>query len=271
MIRYEFPNETKLWTVKRIFLGEKLKPTKPKTDEHIGIAVEQQQGFGQNEDEPVGDTNNAKSSTTRPRGRNMMSSVTASDGDFDSVVDAIGEDERWQETSKEGHQSASGDFASNSYQLSMLEAIGELSESEHETVPTQTTKTQTSISAAGENVTGTATEGPWSAEGTGDETIQPSVADSTIETPNDPSAQLKAKSLDGLIEADVPVSKQSPETLIDSSRTATTTNSTLDLSAVHSDSLLAPKSGPKVRRPSDVPLVLPERFDSLPQSEVEDC
>lgn len=137
MLKVEFPREGRVWAVKRIFLGQKLPPTKvggSKVDTDVHVADD-----GKNDgDIPIGDTKSSSRSGMSPSRfrRNMISSVTASDGDFDSLIDEL-QDERWQDASNRASQGTPSALASGVNRLTNLEAISEMSASVFETIPTQ--------------------------------------------------------------------------------------------------------------------------------------
>ena len=191
MLREEFPKETRLWTIKRIFMGQKLEPTvvnaaaaanAKNSDERIGIAVQQQEEKAYDDDNaPIGDVTNTKHSKSRTGRNNMMSSVTASDGDFDSVIDALGEEE---EALEEVAHLSSSEFASGSNRVPTLEAIGEMSESDLDSTPLYQQRASSSATLSipaefDEKVSETnANVGSAVAEGTGDNDMESPMPDS---------------------------------------------------------------------------------------------
>ncbi|CAJ1943525.1 unnamed protein product [Cylindrotheca closterium] len=134
MLRLEFPDERRLWTARRMFLGDKLLPTAGsvrRLGTHVDIAANRQNES--DGDAPVGDKLASKSFQHR-----MVSSLTACDGDFDDGVDGLGEDERWHNVSTNANQGTQANITPRAnHRSTSLEAISELSESYFELTPYQ--------------------------------------------------------------------------------------------------------------------------------------
>jgi hypothetical protein len=126
MLRREFPNESRLWAVKRIFLGDKLPPTDAADRKRLGTHVEiapnrQDKPETSDADVPVGDTEISKSAESRLPQKGL-STLTASDVevDDDSAGDELGRDEL--------NEGSPAYLASGANRLSTLEEIIEVSE-----------------------------------------------------------------------------------------------------------------------------------------------
>jgi len=141
MLRLQFPYESRQWAVKRIFLGENLPPTDVSDHKRLGTLVEiaanrQDKPETSDVNAPVGDMGASKSVPSRIP-RNMVSSVAASEGDFDDYVEALREDERWRDSSVHMKEGLPANLAARVGRLTSLGAISELSESAFDLTPYQ--------------------------------------------------------------------------------------------------------------------------------------
>mmetsp|Transcript_46126 Transcript_46126/g.111765 ORF Transcript_46126/g.111765 Transcript_46126/m.111765 type:complete len:383 (+) Transcript_46126:1130-2278(+) len=137
MLRLEFPSEGRLWTVKRIFLGDKLRPT---SGANMDIVVKGECEPDSNGDSPVGNMETCNKTVASRLPRHMISSVTASEGDFDDSVaetEVGGGDGRWHDAGGQVKQGSPGDLASGLNRLTTLDSISEMSESVFDLTPYQ--------------------------------------------------------------------------------------------------------------------------------------
>ncbi|CAJ1965860.1 unnamed protein product [Cylindrotheca closterium] len=329
-LRLRFPREGRFWTVRRIFLGDELRPTV-----RDGYKLDAQSGANRrNEprseaDAPVGDMGTSMMAQLRLP-RNMISSLTASEGDFEDVADGLGEDERWRDANLQVSQRASSDLASGLNRLTTLEAISELSETVFDLTPYQANGSHLSVISAGLLVPTEPSESRWkgaetmsepvtspkplsgvegSADDLGDSEIRATcMTDSRSEVPMEhksdsldvpmqvplrrtsgdvarrprrtddsrmkgprrkPDApdlpmQVPRRTSDSLKVSDTPISvpKRTSDSSIDSPPSSTDALSSKKLPFLH--------VGSRGKKVSDVPLSLPQRFTSLPPSEVEE-
>ena len=285
MLRKKFPSEKRLSTVRRIFQGNQLFPTPPnkyRAKANNGLPANQQHAAENEGDAPVGDTSIIKSDETPTTGfaRNMISSLTASDGDFDSQAnELLAKDDRWHDTSSPEKKGALADLASGVNRSSMLESIGETSESVFELTPYQLNGSHLSTTSGAVMVPTEPAESRWKGTETSrilTTTLGSSSVEETeteVELDGVQGKSLGAVSTSDLSDIPVRLPKRTSDTAINYS----TMNPSPELGASndHSSECNAKRQASSIceerekRVFEDVPLVLPERFDSLPPSEVE--
>ena len=147
--------------MKRIFQRNQLRSTNYKLQANMEVTTNQQYAAGENDvDEPVGDT--------KSRGaRKMMSSITISDGDFDSILEnGLINDDRWHDVSSEANQRTPADLANGVNRLTTLEAISELSASVFEPTPYQINGSHLSVASDGLSIPTNPSESRWKGEET---------------------------------------------------------------------------------------------------------
>lgn len=148
--RHQLPNETRMWSVRRAILGTDVKPMqrlhpqqqqKEAADAALALpAGERKGGEGKIEQytdiEDGGQANDLAAMTRLPR--DMMSSLTASQGDFDHIIDESKDDGRWTADTQESKgfslPVASPRFVSSiELRSSILDVISELEECNFDT------------------------------------------------------------------------------------------------------------------------------------------
>ncbi|CAJ1941049.1 unnamed protein product [Cylindrotheca closterium] len=306
MLRQEFPYEGKRWAVKRIFLGDKLPPTDGAGRCMVGTLVDivaQQKDLSQSEaaDTPVGDTLTSNSVPPARLPRNMLSSLTASYGDFDDDSDVLDEDGRWHDVSPQGNQNSPACFASSRNRTSSLGAISELSESVFDLTPYQANGSHLSVASAGMPAPTEPSESRWKDGSTSAPvTAPPRPALSTVESSEDDlldGIERRSLKTDSRMEvprrkcdasADMPIQvprrtsdvlkvsndspisvpKRTSDTPVDPPTRSYSSGSD-DPLVLHSEKLTSRHNRLRRKMASDVPLARPSRFVSLPPSEVE--
>ncbi|KAL3939277.1 MAG: hypothetical protein SGBAC_005978 [Bacillariaceae sp.] len=295
MLRLEFPFEARLWTVRRIFLGSQLRPTARdgyKVNDDIGTRGNPRPEAESDGDAPVGDT----VMTANRIPRNMISSLTATDGGFDDFADELGRDERWHDGGAQVKEDTPTGLVSPLHRLTTLEAISEMSESFFDLTPYQTNGSHLSVDAVTLPIPTEPSESRWkvteasstplpslrssfgvesSDMGDGESSI--CRTDSRMEAPKrkpeslDLPMKVSRRSSHAPNASDVPIRipKRTSDPPTDSPKECCT--STSDCSPMlHSKRVTRPHAGYKGKRVFDMPLAPPERFTSLPPSEVEE-
>ncbi|CAJ1941041.1 unnamed protein product [Cylindrotheca closterium] len=285
VIRLEFPREGRLWTVKRILLGDRLPQTAFRMNPggHVANSGIPQSEPESDADAPVGDTKTSKLVPLRLL-RNMISSLTASDGDCDDHAnDELRSDERWHEADVQVDEGSPSDLVAGINRLTTLEAISEVSETVYDLTPYQANGSHLSASSVGLSLPTEASESRWK----GTEAISrpmttlgpPSAVESSGSDLGD--VERPPSKTDSII--DVPTRKpdisdlpiQVPRRTMDVLEASNSSLSAPHLSE-YSAAVVCPErlaSGhdrPRGKLVFDIPLAPPQRFTSMSPSEIED-
>ena len=285
MLRLEFPTETRFWTCRRIFLGSKLPPANSDSGTRLGTVAKpkhQSESKSDEDETDLDDTGNTErsgmSATRLPRF--MISSVTASDGDFESFVDVLEDDDRWLDGCNQVPQSTPQDLACGVTRLTTLEAISEISESVFELTPYQVNGSHLSNLCRLKIPLGSS-EGRWKDAATKEGAVNPA-AKHTRPAGSDCKLEIPKRKIDSM---DVPI--QVPRRNLDSSKTiddvpvrlprrfsSTQDDDDDDSSERDSNQKSCPEKSPtrpkRVLASGDAPLALPQRFLSTAPSENEE-
>ncbi|CAJ1941053.1 unnamed protein product [Cylindrotheca closterium] len=297
MLRLEFPIEGRLWTAQRIFLGNQLRPAGA-SGRRVGRApvdnvVNRRCEAESDTDAATGDMEGSGLAPSRLP-RNMISSLTASGGDFDgSAADGLqGEElQKNARTQGLGSQGAPTGLASGHNRLPSLGAISELSESVFDLTPYQANGSHLFTSSVTLPILTEPSESRWKGAGTTaasclqsrgsdlgdtekshrtDSSLKiprrkPEISDLPIQAPRRPS------DICNVSDSPIRIPKRTFDAPIDSP-TGSCSSSTSDLSPViNSKRVTMPHIGSaRGKLPFDMPLAPPERFLSLPPSDIED-
>ncbi|CAJ1941051.1 unnamed protein product [Cylindrotheca closterium] len=302
-LRLSFPREGRFWTVRRIFLGDKLRPTVCDGYKLDAQSVTNRGDEPRSEaDAPVGDTGTSRMAQSRLP-HNMISSLTGSEGNFDDDSDILDEDDRWHDVSPQGNQNSPACFASSRNRTSSLGAISELSESVFDLTPYQANGSHLSVASAGMPAPTESSESRWKDGSTSAPvTAPPRPALSTVESSEDDlldgierrslktdsrmevprrkcdasvdmPIQVPIRTSDVLkVSNDSPISvpKRTSDTPVDPPTLSYSSGSD-DPSVLDPEKLTRRDIGPRRKMAYDMPLARPSRFVSLPHSEVEDA
>lgn len=210
--RNEYPWETKWWALQRSIFGERIRPTmerpvlKPREEEdeeqsrHFAIVEskdeEKEEAVSDGDGSHTSGTSSAYSRATREN----MSTLTASVGDFDHVIQDGVQDERWTSERADNLTSwvpnrRSAQSTSRGTRGSSLEVISENAESVFEAFPTSTSITN-SVTSAKKLQEATALKespfGPEEREGRWSPSVSPS---------NSPSGRIRKGVLQSRVQA----------------------------------------------------------------------
>ncbi|CAJ1941129.1 unnamed protein product [Cylindrotheca closterium] len=144
MLRFEFPDESRLWALRRVFLGDELRPTSG-ANNTIGEkadypAANRQKAPESDEGTPISGSQETYKSIPLRLSRDMVSSLTLADfdDDDDSADDAAERGQRWHNAGPRVKESSPAFLASRVNRLTTLEAISEIEETVFGLNPYQT-------------------------------------------------------------------------------------------------------------------------------------